>query len=404
MDALHGLLLAVRLAVSPAASPTAADAAALQYAGEPFGAFRISAKLVQAHPEDATARLVGACAALETGQLRSAHDLLAPLELGTPPSPRAVVLRALLERRLREPDEPFMQALAAAWSQAGRPDLTHDEPSLDVAGRLDGLGPTRLRAAADRLLFAPPVGTDARAAAALAAAAELDGAPAVLALQILGTLSYLECPADPAEWNAAAARALAAARDAMPRNGYVEVAGFLARCPRRLTGADVARLATAGSLPEFGYPRQSAFEELLTRAEQLDRPNARRRAIAAWLALDVAAMQLRPMLEAESDPELRRRAARAVERIGRRLAEGTAWVERLVGLSLAQAAASLLPDDPTPLGARRWSDTQREVYRTWAEAKAGLGRWPFAAEWREWTPDETRAAVDILDAIGEGAR
>ena len=45
-------------------------------------------------------------------------------------------------------------------------------------------------------------------------------------------------------------------------------------------------------------------------------------------------MQLRAMLE-QTDPDLRRRAAPAVERIGWRLADGEAWLEKLIGLSLA---------------------------------------------------------------------
>ncbi len=239
-----------------------------------------------------------------------------------------------------------------------------------------------------------------RGGAALAASKELNGAPAVVALEILGALSYLECPADPAERNAAAVRAVAVARGAFQGNGYVEVAGLIARCPRRLTGADVARLEEAAARPEFGYPRKAAFEQILHRAGRIDPPNARLRAISAWLALDVAGMQLRAMLE-QTDPELRRRAAPAVERIGWRLTDGAAWLERLMGLSLAQAAANMSPDDQRPTSFWQRAEAQRELYRAWSESKSRLGRWPFAAEWREWTPDEVRASVDFLAAIGE---
>ncbi len=398
MDAIQVVLLALQLA----AAPTTADAAASQYAGDPLGALRIAEQLVAARPDDVTARLLGTCAALEAGKLRSANELLAPLERRTPPPPRALVLRALLERRIRAPGEPLTRALAAAWNEAGRPDLASDEPMLDAVGQARGPDRVGERRAADRLLFNMPDAKDERAAAVVAASKELNGAPVVVALEILGALSHLECPADPAQRNAAADRAVEAARRALPRNGYVEVAMLVARCPRRLTGPEVARLVEASARPEFGYPRQAAFEQLLQLAERIDPPSARRRAISAWLALDVAGMQLRPMVEAETDLELRRRAARAVEQIGWRLADSTAWLERLMGLSLARAAAGIWQDDSRPTSYWQRSEATRDLYRSWSESKNRLGRWPFAAEWREWIPDEARASADFLAAIGEG--
>jgi hypothetical protein len=398
MGAGQVMLLALQLA----ASPTAADAAALQYTGDPRGALRIAERLVAARPADVTARLLGTCAALEAGSPQTANDLLAPLERLTPPPPRALVLRALLERRIRAPGEPFTRALALAWNEAGRPDLTTDEPVLDAASQAPGPDGFRKQRSGDRLLFRMPAGEDERGGVALAASKELNGAPAVVALEILGALSYLNCPAEPAERNAAADRAFAVAREAFHGNGYVEVAALVARCPRRLTSADVARLEEAAARLELGYPRKAAFEQILRRAERIDPPNARRRAISAWLALDVAGMQLRAMLE-QADPVLRRRAAPAVERIGWRLADGAAWLERLMGLSLAQAAASMSPpDDPRSpsFSQRSEAEGQRELYRAWSESKRRLGRWPFAAEWREWIPDEVRASIDFLSAVG----
>lgn len=351
-------------------------------------------------PDDVTARLVATCAALEAGKLRAANDLLAPLERQTPPPRRALVLRRLLERRIRAPGEPFMRALALAWNQAGRPDLASDEPLLDAASPAPGPDRRRALGAASLLLFDTLNTADERAAAALAASQELTGAPVVVALQILGSLSFVECPADAAQRNAAVGRSLETARHALPRNGYVEAAGLLAWCPRRLSSAEIARLEEAGARPEFGYPRQEAFDQLLQLAERIDRPNARRRAISAWLALDIAGVQLRALVEAEPDPDLRRRASRAMERIGWRFVDGTAWLERLMGLSLAQAAAGS-PQDASRTASSQRSETQRDLYRAWSESKNRLGRWPFAAEWREWTPDEVRASADFLAIIGE---
>jgi hypothetical protein len=397
MEAIGVVLLAAQLGVTP----TAADAAALQYAGDPLGALRVAEQLVLARPNDVTARLLGTCAAIEAGRLRSANELLAPLERQTPPPPRAAVLRALLERRIRAPAEPLMRALAVAWNGVGRPDLASDEPLLDAAGQAPAPYVPHARSPAERILFEMPDATDKPAAAVLAASEELSGAPVVAALQILGALAFLECPADATQRNAAAVRAVEAARRGLPRNGYIEVAALLARCPRRLDAVDVARLEDASARPEFAYPRQEAFDQLLRLAQRIDGPNARRTAISAWLALDVAGMQLRTMLEGVTDPELRRRAARAVERIGWRLADGTAWLERLMGLSLAQAAGRIAQDDPRPASFWARSEAQRDLYRAWSGPKNRLGRWPFAAEWREWTPDEVRASADFLQTIGE---
>jgi len=65
-----------------------------------------------------------------------------------------------------------------------------------------------------------------------------------------------------------------------------------------------------------------------------------------------------------------------VERIDWRLADGTAWLERLMGLSLAQVAAGISPDDPRPTSFWQRSEAQRELYRAWSESKNRLGRWP----------------------------
>ncbi|HSN89592.1 MAG TPA: tetratricopeptide repeat protein [Anaeromyxobacteraceae bacterium] len=111
MEAIQVALLTIQLATAP----TAADAAALQYAGDPLAALRIAEQLAAARPDDVAARLLGACAALEAGRFRRAEALLDPLERRAAPPPRAKVLRALLERRMRASDEPFMRALAATW-------------------------------------------------------------------------------------------------------------------------------------------------------------------------------------------------------------------------------------------------------------------------------------------------
>ncbi len=186
----------------------------------------------------------------------------------------------------------------------------------------------------------------------------------------------------------------------VPENGYVTVAG----CPKRLDAAGVALLTSAAARSEFRYPRERAFREILAVTERLDVAHARGRAIPAWLALDVPLVRLVTLAESVKDPSLRRAAGRAIGAIGLRMAEGDAWLERLQGLTLAQKGAGLSEDEDAMARARARVEGERALYREWADTKRLMGTWPFAAEWREWTPHEVDASRRLVQVLSEHAR
>jgi len=398
MGVLHAGLLAAQLV----AVPTAAEIRALQYTGDAEAALRAAESLVTTQPTDITARLLAACAAIETGALGQANGHLRALEGLECVPPRAVVLRALLERRIREPKEAMMKALAAAWSKAGRPDLREDESPL--AWTPPAIGWTRQLSPAERLLFEMPEREDERLAVALAASREGKAAPPVAHWQVLGALTHLECPCEPAQVNAAVERSFEIVKASEPQNGYSELAEMLAKCPRVLGARELDRLEAALRQPLFEYPRAQAFEEILLLARGLAPAPERPRAISAWLALDLGAFRLGELGEAQTDSLLRRRAGRVMEQVGLRLARGTAWLDRHMGVSLAQRGAKLAGDEAHLAEVKAWSEEQRAAYQAWSVPKYQMGSWPFSAEWKEWTPDEVDAGRAFLKAIGGGPR
>ncbi len=258
--------------------------------------------------------------------------------------------------------------------------------------------------AGERLLLAAPDSLDDQRRLALAAAAEADRNALVVNLEVLGLLGMQACPDNVTEQRAGAARALEAALRSDPENGYSAVAAWIAGCPVRLDAPGVALLANAAARSKFKFPRERAFREILAMTERADAPNARARAISAWLALDVPFIRLAALAEAVEDPSLRRAAGRAIAAVGWRLVEGDAWLERLQGVTLLQKGARLAGDEDAIVRAGARVEAEHAVYREWAEAKRALGRWPFAAEWREWSPDEVGASRHLLRVLAEYAR
>ncbi|BDG06613.1 hypothetical protein AMOR_56090 [Anaeromyxobacter oryzae] len=299
-----------------------------------------------------------------------------------------------------------MQDLALAWRDAGRPDLAGADPGVADAPQtaLPALPTSVSLTAAERLLIAPPDGADEQRALALASAAEADRNALVANLQVLGMLGMQTCPADPSEQRRAVARAVEAAARSVPGNGFVTVAGWLAGCPKRLDPDGVALLAKAAASSEFRYPRERAFREIQAISERADRANARVRAISAWLALDVPLMRLVALAEAIEDAQTRRAAGRAIAAIGFRMMDGDAWLERLQGATLAQKGARLAEDEgeTARVGAR--VEAERAAYAEWSATIRSMGTWPFAAAWREWTPDEVGAARRLLRVLSEFVR
>jgi len=397
-----GLLHAGLLAAYLGAVPTPADIMAIQYAGDAEGALRAAESLVAAHPADMTARLVAASAAIEAGALRQAHEHLRAVEGQDCVPRRTAVLRALLDRRVREPKGSIMKALAAAWNEAGRPDLQEDGSPL--AWTPSSYLWTRELTSAEQLLLQMPEGKDERLALAVAAAREGKEAGPVAYWQVLGTLANQECPVEPAQVNAAVERSFAVVKASEPGNGYSELAELLARCPRALGAPELDRLEAAVSRPQFEYPRAQAFDELLQLARGIAPAPARPAAVSAWLALDQGAFHLASLGEAQSDPLLRRRVGKVMEQVGLRLARGTAWLDRLVGVALVQRGAKMAGDEAHLAEVSALVKEQRAAYQAWAAPSSQMGTWPFAAVWREWTPNEVEAGRAFQKAIGDDPR
>jgi len=393
------------LVVTLSASPSVPEVAMQQYRGDAAGALRRAEAAVAAAPLDPGGRLVATCAAIELGDLRRAESLLAPLEGLERPPPRAAVLRRLIERRRSSSSASLMLDLALAWRDAGRPDLAGEDPGVTGAplAALGALPPSVSLTAAERLLIALPDGAEEQRALAIAAAADADRNALIANLQVLGLLAMQACPADPSAQRKAAARATKAAAGSAPGNGFVSVVGWLAGCPERLDAAGVTLLVEAAARPEFRYPRERAFRELLAICERADGPSARLRAISAWLALDVPLLRLVALAEAIEDPGARRAAGRALAAIGWRMLEGDAWYERLQGAALAEKGARLTEDEAEAARVRARVEPERAAYAECYGTSPSKGAWPFAAAWREWTPDEVGACRGLLRALsGQG--
>jgi hypothetical protein len=391
-------LLLAGLAAAP--RPGVLDAALLQFLGDAPGALRAAEHLLAETPDDAGARLLGCTAAIEAGELDRGSELLAPLERRVPPPPRAGVLRQLLARRRRDPSEPMGHALALAWSAAGRPDLSADASLPDVTATaivpvLSGL-PSPLTPG-ERFLF-----TSAPVPPALALEASRDAAdnPFVVNLALLSGLAMRRCPADPAERRRMVGPVAEAAARAAPGNGYVVLLGWLAGCPARLDARAVSRLESLAALPRFEVPRARAFREIQALAER-SFASPRIRAISTWLGLDAPLVRLPPLAEGLRDPALRRRAGAAIERIGRRTAEGTAWLDRLVGLTVSEEGARLVGDPGRLAAAEARARAGRARYHAARALEQRVGSWPFAAGWREWTPDEVGDARALAALLGD---
>lgn len=395
------LLLLLALAASPAS-----DAGVRQYRGDAAGALRAAESALASSPGDAATSLAATCAAIELGDLQRAGTLLTPLERRRSAPPRAAVLRRLIERRHRSSSGALMVDLALAWRDAGRPNLADADPEVSRASQepLPAVPTSATLTPGEHLLLATPTAPADQRRLALAAAAEADRNALVANVEVLGLLGMQPCPSDLAEQRAGAARALEAALRADAENGYLPVAAWIAGCPTRLDASAVALLANAAARSKFKLPRERAFREILAMTERADAPNARARAISAWLALDVPFIRLAALAEAVEDPSLRRAAGRAIAAIGWRLVEGDAWLERLQGVTLLQKGARLAGEEDAIARAGARVEAEYAVYREWAEAKWALGRWPFAAEWREWSPDEVGASRRLLRVLSEYAR
>jgi hypothetical protein len=394
--------VAVLLAVTVSAPSGAEGAALLQSRGDPAAALAAAETLLRADPANASASFVAACAAIESGDLDGAGVHIARLEAAR--DTHATVLKRLVARRRgRGSSEPLREALVAAWKSAGRPDLG-EKPLLrgaDAWGELPRLEPvvrSRLTAG-ERFMFDPP--SPAKAAtycdAAVAGSADAETNELALNLEILAALTpYAVRPAECPEAARAAARVGPVVVSADPENGYLAIAAILAAATGPFRPDELAAIERAARATRFAYPRARAFGELRTLASRRDLPGAEFRAWSAALGASVPLYRLWQRAEATEDPVLRERAGHMLVGVSRRLRDAETTLDRALSLALAERGAQLLGDCEAIAAAAaeggRWRAWQRRV----ADARTRLGNWPFAAEWREWTPDGEIAFLQRL--------
>jgi hypothetical protein len=382
--------------IGGATPPTAQHAALLHMRGE-FTAARSEIEAVLAkHPSDASALFTAACLALESAP-GSAAPYVSRLERLSPLPPHARVLRALIPRRERHPQERIDDAVVEAWKAAGRPDLAASPllPPLESFGAVIPEiepGARKRMTPAERLLFAydgPATGNDFLKLA-LSAADTAEKNPLVVNIEILAALTPFEPM--PTEFRADAHRAairvapVVAAADRT--NGYLDVAGWLASGPgdAPLSADDLALLDRAVSKPLFELPRREMLAQMEDMATRLDAKYGVMRARRAALGAPVPLMRLSQRAEATQEQALRRRAGDLLTAMAKRLESSGTMLERMLSVSLASKGAKLGGDERRIAAVRADMDRARASMSAMTDAQKQLGTWPFADPWREWDP------------------
>lgn len=392
-------LLALILTVISGATtaPTAQHAALLHMRGDVAPARAEIEAVLAKSPADGSALFTAACFALESSNPRSAVPYVSRLERLSPAPPHARVLRTLIARRERHPQERIVDALVEAWKEAGRPDLAASPllPPLESFGAVIPeieAGTRKRMTAAERLLFAHDglaTGND-YVKLALEAADTAEKNPLAVNIEILGALTPFEPM--PAEFRAEAHRVairiapIVAAADRA--NGYLDVAGWLASGPgdAPLSGDDLALLERAVSKRHFDLPRREMLAQMEEMATRLDARYGMIRARRAALGAPVPLMRLSQRAEATREPALRSRAGDLLTAMAKRLESSGTMLERMLSVSLASKGAKLGGDKRRIAVVRADMDRARASMSAMTEGDRHLGTWPFAAPWREWDP------------------
>ena len=390
------MLLAVVVSlISTATPPTVHNAALLHMRGD-FAAARAEIEAVLAeHPADGSALFSAACFALESSNPSSAAPYVSRLERLSPAPPHGRVLRALIPRRQRHPEERIDDAVVEAWKEAGRPDLAGCPllPSLDSwADVVPEIKPNvrKRMTAAERLLFAydgPPTGNE-HLKLALHAAAAAEKNPLVVNIEILAALTpYEPMPSEFSEEARGVASRLAPIVTAADRaNGYLSLAAWLPSGPGDvgLSVDDLTLLEAAVAKPRFEVPRRAILAELLEVASRLDDQYGSIRARRVALGTPVPLMRLWKRAEATQQPALRHRAGDLLTATAKRLEPSGAMLERMLSLALAEKGATLGGDERRIVVVHADVKRVRASLNAMREDQTRLGTWPFAGPWREW--------------------
>jgi len=175
-----------------------------------------------------------------------------------------------------------------------------------------------------------------------------------------------------------------------PQNGYLTVAALLASAPgdRPFTVQELQVLEREAARPRFEYPRKDAPEQLREMAKRFDPDHAGMWAALTALGAPVPVFRLWQRAQATQDPRLRARAAQALLLISKRLQHAGTTLEKSLALALEEQAAEIRLDEASV----RSISERRQAFSEWqaatVAARKRLGTWPFAASWREWSPED----------------
>jgi hypothetical protein len=324
-------------------------------------------------------------------------------------------VKRLVVRRRARPSEPMRDSLVEAWKAAGRPDLQSDVPPEVIRDLLPPLSASvaaKLSAAEQLALAGTTSGRgDGRASVPadpeteLAAAGKPERNAFWVNLLLLRRLSPREADSPErkqgrAEAERRVARALAAAD---PGNGYWAMVGVLAgrydgagRAPP-FDDADLAALEGAVAAPRFEWPWRRFRVELRDRLRAIDPTHADVRAsMRTWLTLPLYSVPLQHRARATVAPEARKRAARALASVGRRLRSGPLVFDRLLSAAVEGVAAELAGDVRAQAEARAADEALWEWARRTQDARERLGIWPLASVLREEVAEDEMAYLQRL--------
>lgn len=388
------LLLALATVVTATEPPSAQHAALTYLRGNADAAWEEISAVLAVSPTNAQALLLAACINLETSGPDAAKRWVTRLERSPDARSEAAVLRQLLSRRKRLPQERIEDALAKAWRAAGEPDLSASltllsfEPG-DVVPAFDCSVEQRMTPAEHLVLVNED--KEERVKTAIASSDNPGKNPLVFNVEVLAALTPFE-PV-PAELQADARRVAAAVGQVVthadPDNGYLAVAAWLASGPGSdpMTAQDLALLEDAASRPRFAVPRREMGAELKMLATRLDPAHGTLRANRAALGTSVPLYRLWQRAEATPDGPLRARAGNVLLTVAGRLACSGTLLERMLGVALAQKGAKLSASGALPDAFRADAMRFQEWYHAMTTRSKRAGTWPFAGAWRNWDPD-----------------
>jgi hypothetical protein len=351
-----------------------------------------------------------ACQALEAGDLDAASRDLLSLRHALPERPEPLLLDSLLSLRRTRSDLGWREAFLLAWHRLGRPDfsdsplLSDDPPALPSGPRPEEL-------------WARPLPDAQRFFLAFFHAPKREAVPALLQhlpvlshpeflVSALDTLSRAELPPAPHAQARAALRARLAAfsadyPQAMQLRALLLLEGSDSRAP--FSRRELAELEALSRLEDwrpsdFLSLYQHALGHLESSGVSLPDHYAYTVAVLSLVGSELQLLQQRAEASRHTlSPSERLRLAESLWRIGARLADESSILERLLGLSLMEKAATELDDSDRILHVSELRARDRAASSAWRSASSL--RWPLPSLRRELIESSMRDEVAHMRAF-----